>query len=423
MAHPWQLGQEGGAPQLERVRVVLTKGELVHHLQTCRPSLRPEHRGRWQTTARKDVLLDEVGRVDVALVELVGNHDALNAGVAAGLEQACHGAEISWPVFAAHGFDHLDRADRVKGLVGRLVDADVAVVLQPQVLRHRSARLASWRHAGPRHARLRPLQLLGAQRHADQRGAELGGGHLGQRTPAAADLQHALAGLDLHHAQCAPHLGVLRFLHRGLWRFKQGRRVVHGAVQPELVEGVAQVVVGVYVFLAVGFGVAVEQVLEPVGQAAQPGAVDDVFDFLAVDDQEAQQIGQLRRAPVTGNVAFGKADVARAQRCAANVPVVQVQAGHGFCTRAEALDAAAWQLQRERAVFEAGQQLEGAAGSGRRAGGQGHRRGRRGGRLRRVHRVTKSAGGLGLEMKGTCLRQSLKACQWMRASTPKVMAG
>ena len=112
---------------------------------------------------------------------------------------------------------------------------------------------------------------------------------------------------------------------------------------------------GVYVFLAVGFGVAIEQVLEPVSQSAQPGAVDHVFDFFAVEDQQAQQIGQMRRAPVTCNVTFGKADIARAQGGTAHLPVVQVQAGHGRTARAESLYASAGQLQRERTVLQAGQ--------------------------------------------------------------------
>ena len=150
--------------------------------------------------------------------------------------------------------------------------------------------LGLWLLSGRRYtqsvqAGLGPLQLLRAQRHADQRGAEFGGGHFGQGAPAAADLQHAIAGLELHHAQRAPYFGVLRFLHGGVGRFKHGRRIIHAAVQPELVEGVAQVVMRVYVFLAVGFGIAIEQMLEPVSQTAQPGAVDHVFDFFAVEDE------------------------------------------------------------------------------------------------------------------------------------------
>jgi len=40
-----------------------------------------------------------------------------------------------------------------------------------------------------------------------------------------------------------------------------------------------------------------------------------------------------------------------------------------------------------------------------------------------VVRDTKSAGGAGLETKGTRLSQSFAACQWMRAISPKVIAG
>ena len=78
----------------------------------------------------------------------------------------------------------------------------------------------------------------------------------------------------------------------------------------------------------------------------------------------------MRRAPVTCNVTFGKADIARAQGGTANLPVVQVQAGHGRTARAESLYAPAGQLQSERTVLQAGQQFHGAARSGGCVGGQ-----------------------------------------------------
>ena len=90
-----------------------------------------------------------------------------------------------------------------------------------------------------------------------------------QRTPAATNFQHAVTGLNIGHAQCSAHFGVLRHVEalRHL-PFKQGRRVVHGRVEPQLVKRIAQVVMGMDVFAAVAARVAVQQVAHAVQQAA-----------------------------------------------------------------------------------------------------------------------------------------------------------
>eukprot|EP01038_Epipyxis_sp_PR26KG_P018507 gene18506-26124_t len=224
--------------------------------------------------AGEDVLLDEIRGADVALEQAVVDDDALDAGPAAGLEQAVHRLEVGGPVFAAHGLDHLDGAD---GVIRAVVD--VAVILQPQV------GLVVRTHA--RHALARKGQLFGGQRDAGDMGVEFGGGLLGQRAPATADLQHPGIWLHTGHAQRAPHFGVLGSAHvAACIALEPGGRVVHRVVQPEFVERVAQVVVGVDVLLAVGAGVAVEQVLDAVQKAAGPGAVDHAFHLLAVGDEE-----------------------------------------------------------------------------------------------------------------------------------------
>jgi len=144
---------------------------------------------------------------------------------------------------------------------------------------------------------------------------------------------------------------------------------------------------GMDVFLAVGLGVAIQQMLDAVGQATQPAAVNRALDFLAVDDEQLQQVGQVRRGPVAGDVAFGKTDVARTQRGAAGLPVVQVQAGQGRAAGAEALQRAVGQLQRQRAVFQAAQHFQGGARGARCIVGNGRGLGQGGG-VKGVHRVT-----------------------------------
>ena len=66
---------------------------------------------------------------------------------------------------------------------------------------------------------------------------------------------------------------------------------------------------GVDIFLAVGAGVAVKQMFDPIEQAASPGAENYGVDLGAVFHQNPQQFGQVGRAPVARNEAFGKTDV------------------------------------------------------------------------------------------------------------------
>ena len=203
-------------------------------------------------------MLNEVCAAHIALKQGVVNHDALDAGPTTGLEQARQRGEVGRPVGASHGFNHLDRTDGVKRRI-----LDITVVLQPQVSPVRNTQaLQSLARKG---------QLFGAQRDPDQRGTEGGGAHLRQCAPAAADLQNPVAGLDLTQFQGTPHLGRLRFGH-GLVQVAgtNSRRVIHGVVQPKPIKSVAQVVVGVNIFLAVGSRVAVEEVLDAVKKAACP---------------------------------------------------------------------------------------------------------------------------------------------------------
>ena len=95
--------------------------------------------------------------------------------------------------------------------------------------------------------------------------------------------------------------------------FKQCGRIILGVVQPQLVKRIAQVVMGMDVFLAVGFGVAVQQVFDAKQQAPSPGAVNGVFNHSAVADEDFDQVRQAGCGPVASDVGFGKTDVARFQ--------------------------------------------------------------------------------------------------------------
>ena len=110
---------------------------------------------------------------------------------------------------------------------------------------------------------------------------------------------------------------------------------------------------GVDVLLAVGLGVAVQQVFDAVEQRPDPGAVNHAFHLGAVFHQHAQQFGQVGGAPVAGNKALGKTDVAGFDGCATHIPVVQLDAGVWQGLAPETLGAAVRQLYGQTAVAQA----------------------------------------------------------------------
>ena len=69
---------------------------------------------RWQTTARKDVSLDEIDRPPVAVVTLIGNDDRLQEHHAVGLQPLRADPEIGVEILVSHGLDHLHRDELVE---------------------------------------------------------------------------------------------------------------------------------------------------------------------------------------------------------------------------------------------------------------------------------------------------------------------
>ena len=215
---------------------------------------------------------------------------------------------------------------------------------------------------------------------------------LRQGAPAAADFQHTIAGFHAGHVQGAADLGVLRLWQRARQvALKPGARVVHGLVQPQAVERIAQIVVGVDVLAAVGAAVVVQQMLDAVQeQPSEPCAEDHGVNLLAVGGEHLEQFGQVRCAPVTGNEALGKADVAGLEGRSQHVPVVQRDAGAGMLGRvqgvllrmlAKTALRTIGQVQGERPVAQVLQQTQCAAGSGRRVFGNCDALGRVGGNI------------------------------------------
>ena len=128
LAHGGFLRQEAHAPAAQRLGIVGAETQLVDDAQPGAFGLLAKGRRAGQQPAGEDVLLDEIGGIDVAFEQVVADGDALDAGASARLEQRVQLGEEAGPVLAADGFEHLDRSHRVVGAVGQ-----VAVILQPQI--------------------------------------------------------------------------------------------------------------------------------------------------------------------------------------------------------------------------------------------------------------------------------------------------
>ena len=105
------------------------------------------------------------------------------------------------------------------------------------------------------------------------------------------------------------------------------------------------------VFFAVGFVVAVQQMLDAVGHPAPPRAIHQVLHGTPVLDHHAQQIAQGGRAPVASNVGFCKPNVTRLQTGRKDIPVVQADGSVGQGRVAINLGAFVWKLNGQRAML------------------------------------------------------------------------
>ena len=91
---------------------------------------------------------------------------------------------------------------------------------------------------------------------------------------------------------------------------------------------------GVDVFAAVGFVVAIEQMLDAVDHATPPRAINQIFHNAAILNHDAQQITQGGRGPIPSNIGFRKTNVARFHAGQKNIPVAQADGGMRHCTSA-----------------------------------------------------------------------------------------
>ena len=125
-------------------------------------------------------------------------------------------------------------------------------------------------------------KLLGGQREALQ--AQPGAScPFGETAPAAADLEDPRARWQRQLVEDALVLGILRLRERqpGV-AAEQRAGVGHRVIEPQPVEGIAQVVVGMDVATRACPAVASQQVAKPVDEARQPVAEDRLVKGAAV---------------------------------------------------------------------------------------------------------------------------------------------
>ena len=121
------------------------------------------------------------------------------------------------------------------------------------------------------------------------------------------------------------------------------------------------------IFSAVGFVIAIEQVLDAVGHSAPPRPKNQLVYHASVLNHDAQQVTERRRAPITRNVGLCKTNVARLQACAEDVPVLKADGGMQGGGLAKYFGAPVGKLNRQSAVLHFFKQMQYFAnGHGRR---------------------------------------------------------
>ena len=191
-------------PALQRQRVVLSERFGVARLEARLLHLGQDARERLELAVGEDEPPGEGLGVSLLLARA---DDAVVQQDAAGLQQLAQVGEVGRQLRRADVLDHPDARDLVVGaVVGVPVvgEPDLDVVLEP--------RLA--------HARAREFGLRRRDRHADGADAVVGGGVDDERAPAAADVEQALAGLQVQLAADDVELAGLR----GVERLVLGRR-------------------------------------------------------------------------------------------------------------------------------------------------------------------------------------------------------
>ena len=196
--------------------------------------------------------------------------------------------------------------------------AHVAVVEQAQV--------GAFGQSGARQARGSEAQLLRRKGEAGDMHAELARGDFRESAPAAADFQQPVTRFRIQAPQDTTVLGGLRrFQGSRMTGVEQRAGICHGRIEPEPVEIVAQVVMGLDILARAGAGIAVEQVPDPIQGIADKGSVDRPLKRRAVAAEQLDQRRRIVDMPAAFHAGFRKTDVAAFHAHAYHVPVRQHQ--------------------------------------------------------------------------------------------------
>ncbi len=180
---------------------------------------------------------------------------------------------------------------------------------------------------------------------------------LGERAPAATDLQHLIARSHVEKRDRAVELRDLSLLQRlGGAAIERGR-IVHPLVEPAFVEVIAEVVMGLDISAAAPRRVGACGVVQAHGQPAERQALPGGLKRGLVALETVEQRHKIRGRPIAIHIGLGKPDIAAHDHAPERAPALEIEPGVRTRTRAVMLYLPAQrQRDRQRAGVEGAQQ-------------------------------------------------------------------
>ena len=231
---------------MQRQRVMLPQVLLVDDLEAGVVQRRLDEPGRGEVAVGEDVSVEELVRSGPVVRLVLGDRDLVVEQAAGRLEQLEHLIEVVAVVLRAHMFHHAHRGDAVEVSFRHFAvvhHAQLGQILQPFA-------------PDPL---LTVLDLLVRQRYAQCLDAALGCGD-DQSAPAASDVEHAVAGLEVQLVEHQVDFVALRVIQAHVGRVEHRARVRHRRSDEVGVELVRQVIME-----ADGLGVGLFGVREQTG--------------------------------------------------------------------------------------------------------------------------------------------------------------
>ena len=249
------------------------------------------------------------------------------------------------------------------------------------------------------HPLRREVELLLGNGEAGDLAAELPRREFGKSAPAATDLEHILARA---HARAFGEQPIFARLRGGeiiVARREDGRRIGHRLVEPALVKGVAEIVMGVDVLPRAGTRVAIERMAEKLEHPLHEAPRHDLVDDLAVDAHELDERLEAWRLPFSLQIGFPEAELSGRQEAPREIVILDDELG--LRARRAAIEmhlAPVRKDGRERAGAQAGRRLENLADEVRHIGWENVARCRARSKLGSPsssrHRITQAAKGI-----------------------------